>query len=111
VHDNTTLLHISCKAEHGSNKYPPASPRHASYIYTGTRRDPDADTEGRWFESLICIIIQKGRQGKGRGQVKGQNQFRVQEVQSGRQVRDQASQNGQAVQKQGSKPGGTAKRE
>jgi hypothetical protein len=51
---------------------------------------------------LIFIIIDKGRRENGHGQAKGQNQFRVQEVQSGRQ--GQGRQNGQAggyrVQKQ-----------
>ena len=37
-----------------------------------------------------------GRQENGCGQAKGQNQFRDQEVQSGRQARVQCRQNGQA---------------
>ena len=53
---------------------------------------------------LTCLLIQRGRQENGRGQAKGQNQIRVQEVQSGRQARGQGRQNGQAggyrVQKQ-----------
>jgi hypothetical protein len=30
----------------------------ASSYYEGTGRDPDADTGGRWFGSLIFLIIQ-----------------------------------------------------
>ena len=67
------------------------------------------------FKSLIFIRIQKGRQENGCGQAKGQNQFRVEEVQSGRQACGQDMQNVQAggyrVQKQGSKPGGQEKGE
>ena len=47
----------------------------------------------------------RGMQENGHGQAKGQNQFRVQEVQSGRQARGQGRQNSQAgrygVQKTG----------
>ena len=47
----------------------------------------------------------KGRQENGCGQAKGQNQFRVPEVQNGRQAQGQGRQNGQAggngVQKTG----------
>ena len=56
------------------------------------------------------------RQVNGRGQAKGHNQIRVQEVLSGRQARGQGRQNGQACwyrvqNRQGSKPGGLEKGE
>jgi hypothetical protein len=65
--------------------------------YKGTGRDSDADTGGRWFESLKCIIVKEV--GK-RIVVDRQNiihTVRVQEVQSGRQTRGQGDQHGQAV--------------
>ena len=75
-------------------------------VCQGTRRDLNADTGGRWLESFSVF------QSKGEGKrivvdmQKGQNQIRVQEVQSGRLTRGQGRQNGQAgvykVQRQAS---------
>ena len=64
--------------------------------YHATRRDPDADTVGRWLESHNVY----SSKGVGKRMVvdrqKGPNQIRVQEVQSGRQTRGQGRENSQA---------------
>jgi hypothetical protein len=72
-------------------------------VYKGTRRDPDADTGGRWFESLI--FIKQSKRGKrmamDRQKVKTSSESRA-----GRMVKQVSPEN-----RQGSKPGGLAKRE
>jgi hypothetical protein len=103
-------------------------------IIKGTRRGPDADTGGRWFESLIFINHPKGlgkRMVVDRQQVKTSSESRRYsvagrlEVRAGRMVRQagtvwqagsrsgQAEWSGRPVQsaenRQGSKPGGLAK--
>ena len=62
----------------------------------------------------MFIDLKRGRQENGHGQAKGQNQnqFRAQEVQSGRQARGLVRQAGKKSRnRQGSKLGGLAKTE
>jgi hypothetical protein len=104
-------VYVTNKIRFLVNLYKPLSP-----TYKGKRRDPDADTGGRWFESVIFINNSKGvgkRTVMDRQKVKTGSESRRYSVASrlkvraGRMVRQADTES----RKQGrSKPGGLAKR-
>jgi hypothetical protein len=69
--------------------------------YNDTRRYPDTDTGGRWFELSYIYYSPRGRQKASRGQARVHNQFRAQNG-TGRQQAGSRSGAGRMVRQAGS---------